>query len=126
MLKKSVTLLICAVMLLTTSPSKAFAQTLARPAPAGNGQNSSDGQVIPKPDLRAALAEVTARTKAGDSLEANIKRLNKEALNPQSQGGYTKKQKILVIAIVAGLIVLAVVLALTTEGWALVLRCRSL
>ena len=116
MLKKSVTsFLICAVMLLATVPSRAIAQTLAQPAAAATGQRSSDGQAKAKPDLKAAFAEATARTKAGTSLGANIKRLESEALKPQTQSGYSRKQKILVIAIVAGLVVLAVVLAFTTE-----------
>jgi hypothetical protein len=61
------------------------------------------------------LGEVETQAKAGASLEANMKRLDSEWLNPKPQKGYTKKDKILVYSIVAGLIVLAVVLALTTK-----------
>ena len=116
MLKKNITsLLICAVMLFATGPSEVFSQSLTQPAFTGSGQSLNDGQAKPKSDLRAALAEVRARTMAGGSVEANIKRLEKESLNAQPQSGYSRKQKILVIVIVAGLVVLAVVLALTTE-----------
>jgi len=49
MLKRNVTsLLICAVMLLTSLPSKAFAQTIAQHAPLGSGQGASDAQAKPK------------------------------------------------------------------------------
>jgi cell division protein FtsL len=52
-------------------------------------------------------------------IEADIKRLEQEQQHPQikakSQSGYTKKDKILVFSIVAGLVVLAVVLAFTTK-----------
>ena len=100
MLKKKVTsLLICAALLLAATPSKAFAQTQAQP----------------RPELRAAFSEVKTQAKTGASLEANMKRLETEWLNPKPQAGYTKKEKILVYSIVAGLVVLAVVLALTTK-----------
>ena len=117
-MKKVASPLICAVMLLTVAPSKAFAQTL--PAqPAGIGQGAGDAQAKPKPGLRTALAGVMAKSRADAVTEADIKRLESERLNPRTyakpQAGYTKKEKILVFSIVAGLVVLAVVLALTTE-----------
>ena len=115
MLKKNITsLLICAAILVATAPSKAYAQTPAQPAPADSGQSSSDAQAKAKPDLRAAFAEVTARTKSGTSPEADIKRFESKRLNAQSPGGYTRRQKILVTAIVVGLVVLAVVVAVKT------------
>jgi hypothetical protein len=76
---------------------------------------TSDAQAKRKTDLRAAFAEVTARTKPGTLPGMDIKRIEREGLKARPQSGYTKKQKILVISIVAGLVVLAVVLALTTE-----------
>lgn len=116
MLKTSVTsLLICAALLVANGPSKAFAQTLAQGAPAGGGPSSGDAQTKQKPGLRTALAEATARTKAGASLEANLKMIERAGLNARPQAGYTKKDKIIVYSIVAGLVVLAVVLALTIK-----------
>ena len=116
MLKKKVTsLLICAALLLATAPSKAFAQTLAQPMPVGIGQSSSEAQAQSRTELGAAFSEVKTQARAGASLEANMKRLETEWLNPKPQSGSSKKDKILIYSIVAGLVVLAVVLALTTK-----------
>jgi len=120
MLKKKVTsLLICVVVLIATAPSGAFAQTLAHTALADSGGRSSDAKAKPKQDLRGSFAEVMAKSRAGTVTEADIKRLETDRLNPQTsakaQSGFTKKQKILVFSIVAGLVGLAVVLAVTTK-----------
>lgn len=115
MLKKSATtLLICAALLLATAPSKALAQT-----PAGRRQSADGAPAGPGSDLRAALAEVAAKGRADTATGADIRRMEREWLNPQAkekgQSGYTRNQKILVISIVAGLVILAVVLAANTE-----------
>lgn len=110
MLIKNITsLLICTVMLLATMPSKAFAQITAQKVAKDSGQSSSDTRA--KPDLRSAFAEITAKAKSGVLMEADIKRLERDRLNAQPQPGYTKRDKIMVTAIVAGLVVLGVVLA---------------
>src|SRR5919199_633671 len=115
MLTKNMTsLLICATMLVATVPSKALAQTLSQPAPTRSEQSSRDVPAKPKRDLRAAFEKVLAKSRTDAVSEEGIKRIEKEGLNPQSTrkqaSGYTKKEKVLVISIVAGLVVLAVVL----------------
>ena len=120
MLKKSVApLLVCAALLLAAAPSKAFAQTLARPAPTGVGQSSGDARAKPQADLRGTFAGVTARSRAGTVTGADIKRLERGWLDSQTtaqaQSGFTKKQKVLVIALVVVIVGLAVVLAHNTE-----------
>lgn len=115
MLKKEIiSLLLCAGLLLAAAPPKACAQTPAQSAHTRSGQGSSDVTATPGPGLRAAFAEVMARDTAGTSLGAGIKRLERESLNAQPASGYSKKEKILVISIVVGLVVLAVVLAAKT------------
>src|SRR5215203_5062259 len=119
MLNKNVTpLLISAVVLLSSLPSQAFAQTPSRQALTGNGQILSHTQAKPELDLGEAFAEVRARTKADTLREADINRLAKKWSYPQTtakpQSGYTTKQKVLVIFIVAGVVVLAVVLGAKT------------
>jgi hypothetical protein len=116
MLKKKVTsLLTCAALLLATAPSIAFAQIPTQLMSLDIGQNAGEAQAQPKPKLRATFAEVTTQARAGSSLDANMKRLGTEWLTPKPQAGYTKKDKILIYSIVAGLIVLAVVLGLTMK-----------
>jgi hypothetical protein len=118
MLKRNgISLLLCAVMLLASAPSKAFAQALAQPAPTDSGQDTSKAQVKTKPDLRTAFSELTAKSRIDTVTEADIKRLERlnRQTNAKPESGYTKKQKILVFAIVAGIVVLAVVLAFNTE-----------
>jgi hypothetical protein len=116
MLKKVTSLLICAVMLVVSAPAKALAQTKAQPAPASSRQGASDAQAKPKRDLKTAIAEVTAKSRFDTVTQADLKRLERERLSPQntSKGGFTRKEKILVYSIVAGLVVLAVVLGVKT------------
>ena len=112
-------MLICAALLLATAPSKAFAQTLAQPAPTGGGQSSSDARAKPKPDLRATVAEVTAKSRAGAVAGRTSSGLRGGGWTPQTtakpQSGLTRKQKVLLISIVVVLVGLAVVLAHNTE-----------
>jgi hypothetical protein len=118
MLKKNgISLLLCVGMLLACAPSKAFAQAPAQPAPAGSVQDARGAQVKSKPDLRAAFSELTAKSRIDTVTEADIKRLERlnRQTNAKPESGYTKKQKILVIAIVAAIVVVAVVLAFNTE-----------
>jgi|ERR1043165_6905211 hypothetical protein len=114
-MKKAISWLLCMTLLLLTTTSGTLAQSLAQLMPADSSQSLSRTPAQPKPDLRATFVGIKTQAKAGASLEANMKRLDTEWLNPKPQAGYTKKQKILVYSIVAGLIVLAVVLALTTK-----------
>jgi hypothetical protein len=116
MLKKVTSLLICAIVLLASAPAKAFAQTIAQPAPEGSGQSASDAQLKPKPDLRTAIAEVLAKSRVDTATQTDIKRFKRERLQnaTKDDGGFTRKEKILVYSIVTGLVVLAVVLAVKT------------
>ena len=116
MLKKVTSLLICAVVLLASAPAKAFAQTIAQSAPEDSGQGASDAQAKPKPDLSTAIAEVVAKSRVDTVTQTDLKRFERERLQntTKDDGGFTRKQKILVYSIVAGLVVLAVVLAVKT------------
>ena len=116
MLKKVTSFLICAVVLLASAPAKAFAQTIAHPAPEDSVQGASDAQSKPKPDLRTAIAECLAKSRVDTVTPTDIKRFERERLQntAKDDGGFTRKEKILVYSIVAGLVVLAVILAVKT------------
>ena len=115
MLKKVTSLLICAVVLLASAPAKAFAQTIAQPAPEDSGQGASNAQAKPKPDLSTAIAKIVAKSRVDTVTQTDLKRFERERLqNTKDDGGFTRKQKILVYSIVAGLVALAVVLAVKT------------
>ena len=108
-MKNITSLLISTAMLFTTMPSKAFAQTMAQKLAKDSEQSSHDAQA--KSDLRPAFDEVIAKAKSGVLMDAEFERLERGRLNVQPQPGYSKRDKIIVIAIVAGLVVLGVVLA---------------
>ena len=116
MLEKVTALLICAGMLLVSAPAKLLAQTMTQSAPAVS--RAGDAGAKPKRDLKAAMAEVTARSRAGRVTPADLKRFEREGPNPQNTaknyGALTRKEKILIYSIVAGMIVLAVVLGIKT------------
>ena len=114
MLKKVTSLLICAVVLLASAPAKAFAQTIAQSAPEGSGQGASDAQAKPKPDLKTAIAEVLAKSRADTAAPSDMKRLERERLQNTAKGEMTRKEKILIYSIVAGMVVLAVILGIKT------------
>ena len=114
MLKKVTSLLICAVLLVASAPAKAFAQTRAQPAPEGSGQGASDAQAKTKPDLRTAIAEVLAKSRADAAAPSDMKRFDRERLQNTAKGEMTRKEKILIYSIVAGMVVLAVVLGIKT------------
>lgn len=98
--------LVCAVLLLVSLPSQAMAQTTAQPA----------GAARAKPDLKTSVAEVVTKSRLHTVTRADIKRFEKEGPQntPKNFSGLSKKEKILVYSVVAGLIVLAVVLAVKT------------
>ena len=102
---------------LVSLPLRTAAQTNTPPAAAADARREKAPQASPEPTLGRAFAEAAAVRNAGALTTAEIKKLEKLNLQSttNSQGGYTKGQKVLVISIVAGLVVLAVVLALTTE-----------
>jgi outer membrane murein-binding lipoprotein Lpp len=116
--KKVTSLLICAVILMGTVPSGAFAQTHAQNLLASSVGSSGDAQAKLKQDLRASFAEVMAKTRAGTLTERDIKRFETDWLNPQTtakaQSGMTRKEKVLIYSIVAGLVGLAVILGIKT------------
>ena len=117
MLKKVTSLLICAVMLLASAPAKAFAQTIAQPASDGSKQGASEAQAKP-PDLNTSIAGLLAKSRVDTLTQADMKRFEREGPNPQKaakhEAGMTRKEKILIYSIVAGLVVLAVVLGIKT------------
>ena len=112
MLKKATSLLICAVVLLTSAPAKAFAQTVAQAV--DNGRGASDAQTKPKPDLKTAVAGLLAKSRADTEAPSDMKRFERERLQNTAKGGMTRKEKILIYSIVAGMVVLAVVLGIKT------------
>jgi hypothetical protein len=113
MLKKVTSLLICAVVLVVSAPAKAFAQTVAQPAPVDNGR-ASDAQAKRKPDLKTAIAGLLVKSRADTAAPSDMKRFEKERLQNTARGGMTRKEKILIYSIVAGMVVLAVVLGIKT------------
>ena len=117
MLEKGTSLLICAAVLLASAPAKAFAQSAAPSAAERSGKGGvSDGQIKPKSDLKTAVAEVLARSRVDTATLADVKRLERARLQNTAKdyGDMTRKEKILVYSIVAGLVVLAVVLGIKT------------
>lgn len=118
MLKKLICLLVCAGVLLASVPLKGFAQTVAQHATARSGPDAKDAAAILKSDLQFAIGDLTAKSRFDLVTAADMKRLEREGPNSQSNaknfGGFTKKEKILVYSIVAGMIVLAVVLGIKT------------
>ena len=115
MLKKVTSLLICAVVLLASAPAKAFAQTVAQPAPIDdNGRSASDAQAKPKPDLSTAIAGLLVKSRADTAAPSDMKRFERERLQNTAKGDLTRKEKILIYSIVAGMVVLAVVLGIKT------------
>lgn len=104
-MKTIASLLICALTLLTVTPSKAVAQ---------REQNPGGVQAKPRPHLKSLFAEETANVKVGTLSAADIKRLEKERLDPQStarpNSGFSKREKILAVVIVVAITAVAIVL----------------
>lgn len=119
MLKQVTSLLICVVMLVATAPSRTYAQTPAQTTLTENEGSSGDAQAKSKQNLKAAFAELTAKSRAGAVTEADLKRLERERLYPQtkakSKSGLTGKEKLLIFGIIAGFVGLGVVLAKTMK-----------
>ena len=119
-------LLICGVTLLAVSPSKAFAQTGRRLAVAPRGEDLSGEPAKSKPQLKEIFAGEVAKNKAGTMPEANLKRLEKESLFPQSapkSHGFSKKHAVLAVVIVVVIVGLAIVLE--HNGVNPVVRCED-
>jgi hypothetical protein len=116
MLKKAISWLLCMTLLLMMVTSGTYAQSPVRLMPADSRQSLSRTQAQPKPDLRATFVGIRTQAKAGASLDANMKRLETEWLNPKPQAGLTKKEKYLIYSIVIGMVVLAVVIGITVKG----------
>jgi len=114
MLKQGTSLLICAVVLLASAPAKAFAQTIAQSALKGSGQGASDAQAKPKPDLSTAIAGLLAKSRAETAAPSDMKQFERQRLQNTAKGEMTRKEKILIYSIVAGMVVLAVVLGIKT------------
>jgi hypothetical protein len=116
MLKQVTSLLICAFVLLASAPAKTLAQTIAQPAPDASKQGASDARAKPKPDLSMAIAGLLAKSRTDTVTQADLKRYERERLQntAKDDGGFGRKEKILVYSIVAGLVVLAVVLGIKT------------
>lgn len=119
-------LLLCGVTLLAVSPSKAFAQTGGRPAVARGGEDLSDGRAKSEPRLKEIFAGEVVKDRAGVMSEADIKRLEKESLFPQSapnSHGFSKRDTFLVVVIVVVIVGLAIVLE--HNGVKSVVRCED-
>lgn len=114
MLKKVTSLLICAVVLVASAPARAFAQAVAQSAPVDNGRGASDAQAKRKPDLKTAITGLLVKSRADTAAPSDMKRFEKERLQNTAKGGMTRKEKILIYSIVAGMVALAVVLGIKT------------
>ena len=114
MLKKATSLLICAVVLLASAPAKVFAQTVAPPAPVDNGRGASDTQAKRKPELKRAISGLLAKSRTDTAAPSDMKRFERQRLQNTANGEMTRKEKILIYSIVAGMVVLAVVLGIKT------------
>ena len=126
-IKSIACLLICGVMLLAFSPSKAFAQIGGQPAVAPRGENPSGEPAKSKPQLKELFAGEVAKNKAVAMSEADLKRLEKESLFPQSaprgSSGFSKKHAFLAVVIVVVIVGLAIVLE--HNGVNPVVRCED-
>lgn len=113
-IKSVASLLLCGVMLLTVSPSKAFAQIVAQTAAAPRGASPGGEPSKSQPRLKELFAEVAAKNKAGTISEADLKRLESERLFPQTapraSSGFSKKKVVLAVVIVVVIVGLAIVL----------------
>lgn len=123
-----VSLLLCGVTLLAVSPSKAFAQTEGRAAAsAPRGEELSGGRAKTEPRLEEVFAgEVAKGGTSGVMSEADVKRLEKESLFPQSaprSHGFSKKKALLAVVIVVVIVGLAIVLE--HNGVRSVVRCED-
>lgn len=104
-------LLTCAVVVLAFAPTRALAQTVARP-PA----QTAAARAEQKPALKSIFAEELAKKseRAGKLSTADVRRLEKESLDPRPQGGgsgWSKKKAVLMVVIVVVIVGLAIVLA---------------
>lgn len=117
-IKSIACLLICGVTLLAASPSKAFAQT---------GGPTAGAPADSKPRLKELFDEGLAKKKAGTLSEADLKRLEKERLFPQSaprgSSGFSKRDAVLVVVLVVVIVGLALVLE--HNGVNPVVRCEE-
>jgi hypothetical protein len=126
-LKPVASSLICAALLLTVAPSKAFAQTLNQPAVAPREQNSDAAPAKPKPDLKARFAEEIANAKADTLSAEGIKRLDRERVSAQS-GSKPKSnwgKKNVVLAIVAVVVITGLAIVLVHNGVEPLVRCED-
>jgi hypothetical protein len=118
MVKRHVaSLSICLAVSLIALPLRASGQTKTPAETAASAQGAGVAQAAPESVLKKAFAEAVADKHADALTRAEIKKLEKLNLQStaKSPGTWTKGQKVLVFSIVAGLVALAVVLALTTE-----------
>jgi hypothetical protein len=117
--KQIASLLICTVTLLGVVPSRAVAQTSGQSKLAISEQSLNDEQARPTPDLKAVFAEKMADIKAGSLAEANLKRIKKGEMYPQSgtksNSGLSKKEKIFLVVFLVALTGLAIVAAVNRD-----------
>ena len=118
MLKRCVaSLSVCLAASLITLPLRVSGQTTTPAEAAASAQRAGVVPAVPESVLKKAFDEAVADKNADALTRAEIKKLEKLNLQStaKSPGTWTKGQKVLVFSIVAGLVALAVVLALTTE-----------
>jgi len=107
MLKKQIaSLLVCTVTLLTVSPTKASAQTLAQSSAAHTEPIFGAAPAIPKPALKTSLAGEIAKLKAHTLTAADARRIEKERQDPQSgpkaKEGWSRRDKIFLVVFIVG------------------------
>ena len=126
-IKSIACLLICGVTLLAFSPSKAFAQIEGQPAVAPSEENAGGVPAKSKPPLKELFARDMAKNKAVAISEADLKRLERERLFPQSApkagSGFSKRDAVLAVVLVVVIVGLAVVLV--HNGVNPVVRCED-
>jgi hypothetical protein len=106
--------LICAILLLTVAPSKAFAQTLGQPAPGERTSNVAGAK--PQRDLKARFAAEVASARADTSASEREVRLDRERLRPQSSPKSRFSNRDVVLAVVAVVVIVGLAIVLVHNG----------
>lgn len=108
-------LLLCGVVLLAASPSRAFAQIEGQPADAPAVVSAGDAPAAPKPRLKELFAEGVAKKKVAAISEADLKRIEGARLFPQSPpksaSSLSKRDTVLIVVVMVVIVGLAIVVA---------------
>ena len=105
--------MLCAAVIFTSTPLSAFAQSSAHSAVQGSTEAERQAEEKPKPDLRASLAEATAKIRNEANGPRGFNRLEKDQLNPQNNAKrkpwYIRKNTILLAGFIVAMVGLALV-----------------